>query len=333
MISFFKDRTILVTGGAGSIGSEIVRQLLELAPRAIRVYSRDESKHAYMAEDLGHRPDVRYLVGDVRDKERLRLALRDVDTVFHAAGLKHVPACEYNPFEAVQTNVTGTQNLIHASLEAGVRTLVAVSTDKAVSPTNTMGATKLLAEKVVAASHLWAKGLTLCSVRFGNVLASRGSVVPLVARQVSRGGPVLLTDPAMTRFMMSLSDAVRLTLTASRRARGGETFILRMNSLRVADLVTALRDRFAGALGVAPDSVPIDVTGARAGEKTHEDLMTPDEARRAELEGDLMVVRSASHPESPTPIDPSLYRSDLAPHLDRRGIEALLDRSLGQLSI
>ena len=220
MYDYLKGKKVLVTGGTGSIGSEIVRQVLAQSPEVVRIFSRDETKQYYLESILGRRPDLRYLVGDVREKDRLRRALKDIDVVFHTAALKQVPSCEYNPFEAVKTNVFGTQNVIEAALESGVSRVIAVSTDKAINPTSTMGATKLLSERLVATANSWTSDTTFACVRFGNVLNSRGSLVPLAKSQIERGGPVTLTDEGMTRFMMPISEAVKLTLEAGATRRG-----------------------------------------------------------------------------------------------------------------
>ena len=290
MKEFFAGKRILVTGGTGSIGSEIVRQLLEFEPGVVRVFSRDETRQAELEQALGAREDVRYLIGDVRDAVRLKRALSQIDTVFHAAALKHVPACEYNPFEAVQTNVIGTQNLIQAALDAGVRHVVAISTDKAVDPSNTMGATKLLAEKLITTANYWATDTCFACVRFGNVLGSRGSIVPLIARQIEAGGPVTLTSIAMSRFVMSIRQAVQLTLKASTLAAGGEIFILRMPTVAVEDLVHVLIERHARRAKIDAARVAVVSTGPRPGEKLSEALMTEEEARRTEVRPEMFVV-------------------------------------------
>ena len=199
--SFYKDKDILVTGGCGSIGSEIVKQLLKYNPRLIRVFDNNESSQFHLHQELEEHENVRYLIGDIRDKGRLKLALRGVDIVFHAAALKHVPLCEYNPYEAVASNVIGTQNLIEAAREQGVHTFIGISTDKVVNPINTMGATKLLAEKLIINGALgdyetkYHYRTKFSCVRFGNVLNSNGSVIPIFKRQIAKGGPVTLTHP------------------------------------------------------------------------------------------------------------------------------------------
>ena len=326
MHEYLKDRAALVTGGTGSIGSEIVRQVLALSPRVVRIFSRDETKQYLFESELGQRGDVRYLVGDVRDKDRLRRAMKDIDIVFHTAALKQVPSCEYNPFEAVKTNVIGTQNVIEASLEAGVSKVIAVSTDKAINPTSTMGATKLLSERLVATANAWATETIFACVRFGNVLNSRGSLIPLAKSQIERGGPVTITDDRMTRFMMPISHAVSLTLEAGGHAKGGEIFILKMPAVRIKDLLDVLVDEYASLIGLDPASVRMHKIGVRPGEKLDEQLITNEELPRTGEMERLLVVHpvhagifrdGASIPES-------LYRSSKTACLDRRAITSLL---------
>jgi len=297
----FRGKTILVTGGTGSIGREIVTQLLACEPAAIRILSRNENNQFAMWNSLQHYPNVRFLLGDIRDKERLVRAVEGVHVVFHAAALKHVPLCEYNPFEAVKTNVLGTQHLIEAALDSDVERLIAINTDKSVSPINTMGATKLLAEKLVSAATLY-KGPhpTICAnVRFGNVIGSNGSVLPLFIEQAKRGGPLTVTDASMVRFFMTIPQAVSLVLDAAVAAKGGETFILKMPVMRVMDLAQAVIDLLAPGM-----DLPIICTGARPGEKLHEELMTPEEAIHAEEREAMYVVRPWGGSPTETPAVP-----------------------------
>lgn len=295
-MSFFKDKTILVTGGTGSIGSEVVRQLLPLKPKAIRVLSRDEHKQYLFQQELG--PDaqlvVRYLLGDIRDYARLVRALEGVDFVFHCAAYKHVPFCEYNSFEAVKTNVIGTQNLVDAAIAEGVSRVLLISTDKAASPSNVMGATKLLAEKMMTSAMNFAgdRPIRFASVRFGNVLASRGSVLPLFCRQIERGGPVTVTNPDMIRFFMSIPQAVALLFRAMERMEGGELFILKMPVLRLSDMIDVLIEELAPRFGHDPASIQRQIIGVRPGEKMEEILMTTEEAQFAVDEQDMYVVHS-----------------------------------------
>ncbi len=333
MFEYLCGKKVLVTGGTGSIGSEIVRQVLAQSPTVVRAFSRDETKQYYLEETLGKRPDVRYLVGDVREKDRLRRAMKDIDVVFHAAALKQVPSCEYNPFEAVKTNVFGTQNVIEAALEAGVSRVISVSTDKAINPTSTMGATKLLSERLVATANAWATETVFSCVRFGNVLNSRGSLIPLAKSQIERGGPLTLTDERMTRFMMPISGAVSLTLEAGQLAVGGEIFILKMPSLRIKDLLEVLISEYAPLVSVEPTTVRLRKIGVRPGEKMDEELITAEELPRTTAMERLLVV----HPPSSgvyndaADIPEATYRSSKARLLGKDEIVSLLYES-GALS-
>ena len=282
MNSEFKGKRILVTGGTGSIGSAIVKLLLPHKPKAVRVYSRDESKQFELEQELGAGSRVRFLVGDIRDKERLSMAMEDVDIVFHTAALKHVSSCENNPFEAVKTNVQGTQNVIDCAFANNVDKVIGISTDKATDPTNVMGCTKLLAEKIMLATYFY-KGMhktKFCFVRFGNVLGSRGSVVPLFLKQIRQGGPITVTDPNMTRFFMTINDAVNLVFKAVSLMRDREIFILKMPSVKIRDLAKAVLESFNAAGGSAAN-VAIKTIGKKNGERMHEKLLTEEEAENA----------------------------------------------------
>jgi FlaA1/EpsC-like NDP-sugar epimerase len=267
----------------------------------VRVLSNDENGLFEMQQELGERPDLRFLLGDVRDQDRLKLATRDIDIVFDAAALKHVLISEYNPFEVVRTNVIGTQNLLEASIWARVEKFIFISTDKAVNPASTLGASKLLCEKLVldASSYRGPKLSAISCVRFGNVLGSRGSVLNVFSSQIAKGGPVTVTERTMTRFVMLLDDAVGLLLKAAGIARGGEIFVLKMEGARITDLAQAMIEEFAPRYGFSPKDIKIQEIGARPGEKIHEDLMTEDEASRSlESEG-LYVVPHAMTDTTP----------------------------------
>lgn len=291
----YKNKVVMVTGGTGSIGSEIVRNILQYQPKAVRIYSRDESKQFAMQQELKEYTNVRYLIGDVRDKQRMSYAAEGVDFIFHAAALKHVPACEYNPMEAVKTNVIGVQNLIEVAIENNVEKVIAISTDKVVNPMNTMGATKLLSEKLISAANLYkgAKRTIFSCVRFGNVMGSRGSVIPLFKQQIFAGQPVTVTHDDMTRFMMSIPQAVQLVLKAAEYSYGGEIFVLKMPILKIRDLAVSLVNSFEDVTGNSFDA-GIQVTGIRPGEKMYEELMTLDESERA-LENDQMFIIHSSN--------------------------------------
>lgn len=246
MKNFYADKTILITGAAGSIGSALVRKLLKYNTKIIRALDIDETALFNLGQEFSQNK-VRLLIGDIRDKERLVRAVEDVDIIFHSAALKHVPLCESNPFEAVQTNVLGTRNLIEAAMNEEVQKFITISTDKAVNPINVLGASKLLAERLTASANLY-KGrrkTKFSCVRFGNVLNSQGSILPTFTEQVKRGGPVTLTHPDMTRFIMTIDKAIELVLKAALLSKGGETFILKMSGLRIEDLAKAVIEEMA----------------------------------------------------------------------------------------
>ncbi len=274
---------VLVTGGTGSFGKKFIEVMLrEYHPRKLIVYSRDELKQYEMQHQppFDH-PSMRYFIGDVRDRARLERALHGVDVVVHAAALKQVPACEYNPMEAIKTNILGTSNVIEAALDAGVKKVMALSTDKAVNPVNLYGATKLAAEKLVVQSNAYAAGKATryACVRYGNVVGSRGSVVPVFLKQRTTG-KLTITDPRMTRFWLSLEQGVRFVIRCIEQMHGGEVFVPKIPSMKVVDLAKA----------IAPEA-EIEVIGIRPGEKLHEVLISADESRSAvELE-DMFVVQ------------------------------------------
>ncbi|HWJ96702.1 MAG TPA: UDP-N-acetylglucosamine 4,6-dehydratase (inverting) [Acidimicrobiales bacterium] len=275
-------KTILLTGGTGSFGHAFVDRVVEAHPGAtVRVFSRDELKQSEMQARYSNHPQLRFFVGDIRNRSRLTRAMKGADIVVHAAAMKQVPACEYNPFEAVQTNVLGAQHIVDAAIDNGVKQVVALSTDKAVNPVNIYGATKLCEEKIIIQGNAYAarSETSLCCVRYGNVVGSRGSVVPLFRRQLAAGTPLTITDERMTRFWITLPEAVDLVMTALERSVGGEIFIPKIPSMRVTELAEAM----------APGK-ECDVVGIRPGEKLHEVLITDDESRHSIDAGDIYVV-------------------------------------------
>lgn len=282
------DRSILVTGGTGSFGKAFIREILtHQKPRRVVVFSRDELKQFEMAEEFPHHkyPAIRFFIGDVRDAERLQMAMQGVDYVVHAAALKQVPAAEYNPFECIQTNVIGAENVVRAALRNKVGRVIALSTDKAASPLNLYGASKLASDKIFIAANNMAgtDGTRFAVVRYGNVMGSRGSVVPLFERLVREGVDALpITDPRMTRFWITLRQGVAFVLSSMGMMHGGEIFVPKIPSMRVTDLAAAL----------APD-LPHRVVGIRPGEKLHETMITDDDSRMTlELE-DRYVIEPA----------------------------------------
>ena len=277
-------QVVLVTGGSGSFGKKFIEIMLnEYHPAKLIVFSRDELKqHEMRAAGFDH-PSLRYFIGDIRDLPRLRRAFDGVDIVVHTAALKQVPACEYNPMEAVKTNILGTSNVIDAALDAGVKKVLALSTDKAVNPVNLYGATKLAAEKLVVQSNAYAgdKVTRLSCTRYGNVVGSRGSVVPVFLKQRSNG-KITITDERMTRFWISLEQGARFVIRCIEQMHGGEVFVPKIPSMSIMDLAKA----------VAPQS-QIDITGIRPGEKLHEVLISEDEARHSVEVDDMFVVQPA----------------------------------------
>jgi len=282
------NKTVLVTGGTGSFGKKFIRVMLAAyQPAKLIIYSRDELKQHEMRVGGFDHPNLRYFIGDVRDLPRLRRAMQDVDIVVHAAALKQVPACEYNPMEAVKTNILGTSNVVDAAIDARVKKVLALSTDKAVTPVNLYGATKLTAEKLVVASNAYAgdKQTRLSCVRYGNVVGSRGSVVPIFLRQRENGNKLTITDERMTRFWLSLEQGVRFVISNIERMYGGEVFVPKIPSTKIVDLARV----------IAPDA-EIEVIGIRPGEKLHEMMISRDESRSTiELE-DRFVVEPVSVP-------------------------------------
>jgi UDP-N-acetylglucosamine 4,6-dehydratase len=280
------DSTILLTGGTGSFGKHFIERILERhTPRAIRVFSRDELKQSELAERFAGRSEIRWFLGDVRDRDRLARAAEGVDVIVHAAAMKQVTACEYNPFEAVQTNVHGAENVVNVALDAGVPRVIALSTDKAVNPINLYGATKLCAETIFVQGNTYAASspVRFSCVRYGNVVASRGSVIPLFLRQ-RESGVLTVTDERMTRFFITLSEAVDFVLTSAERMVGGEIFVPKIPSVKITELASTL----------APEA-RVEIVGIRPGEKLHEQLLMSDEARHTVDTGDRYVILPEFH--------------------------------------
>jgi len=269
-----KGKVILITGGTGSIGRELAKKILKHKPAQLRVFSRDESKQHALREELGCPQNLRFLIGDIRDKERTDYAFRDVDIVFHAAALKHVPSCEYNPFETVHTNIIGSQNVINAALSNNVDRVVAISTDKVVNPTSVMGTSKLMMEKLIinANYHRGNKPTKFSCVRFGNVAWARGSVLPLWKKQIEKNRKITVTNNEMTRFMMSIENAVDLVLEAGNLMQEGEIFILKMPAIPLSDLAKEFIVKY-----YPEKKIKIQITGDRAGEKIHEGLISAED--------------------------------------------------------
>ena len=272
----FKDKTLLITGGTGSFGNAVLRRFLDTDIKEIRIFSRDEKKQEDMRISLAN-PKVKFYIGNVRDYESILPAMEGADYVFQAAALKQVPSCEFFPLEAVKTNILGTENVLNAALAKGIGKAIALSTDKAVYPINAMGISKAMMEKLVVAKSRFAdpEKTTLCCTRYGNVMASRGSVIPLFIKLIKEGKPLTITDPNMTRFLMSLDDAVDLVLYAYEYGHQGDTFVQKAPASTIGDLAQALIELFES------DS-EIKVIGTRHGEKLYETLLTREEMAHAQ---------------------------------------------------
>lgn len=273
----FDNKILLITGGTGSFGNAVLRRFLDTGIREIRIFSRDEKKQ----DDMRARyqsDKLKFVLGDVRDQRSVDEAVRGANFIFHAAALKQVPSCEFYPLQAVQTNILGTGNVLEAAIKHGVGRVICLSTDKAVYPINAMGMSKALMEKVMVANARGAEGTgtTICGTRYGNVMASRGSVIPLFINQIRSNQPITITDPGMTRFMMSLDDAVELVLYAFEHGRNGEIFVQKAPASTVGDVADALKDLFSVA------EHPVRIIGTRHGEKRYETLLTREEMAAAE---------------------------------------------------
>jgi FlaA1/EpsC-like NDP-sugar epimerase len=306
--AYVRDKVVLITGAAGTIGSALAERLVRIA-RAVRCLDHAETELFFLNQRLSGIGQIAPQLGDVRDLDRLRFAMQGVDVVFHAAALKHVGLGEYNPFEVVQTNLQGVNNVIRAALDANVNQVVFTSSDKAVNPTNVMGASKMMGERlVIAANEIRGhKPTRFAAVRFGNVIGSRGSVVPIFAGQLLRGEPVTITHEQMTRYVMTIDQAADLVLEAGQRALGGEVFVTKMRALAVTDLAAQM------AVAVGKKTFDVVKSGLRPGEKLYEELIAEDEIPRTRDLGRLLVVlppdenhmseRLRAHYASATPVE------------------------------
>lgn len=283
--SFFKGKKIFVTGACGTVGSELVKLLLstDVGPLEVIGIDNNESALFYLEQRYIADQRARFFLADVRDQKRLCLVMSGIDIVFHTAAFKHVVMCERSPFDTVQTNIYGVQNVIHAAFENNVERVIFTSSDKAVNPTNVMGTTKLMGERLITAanSNLRSQGPIFSSTRFGNVLGSSGSVVPVFQEQIAQGGPVTLTDPGMTRFVMSVKQAVNLVVDSARLAKGGEVLITKMPVIRIRDLAEVMIELLAPNYGYKAGDIVIQEIGVKPGEKLYEELMTAEEVKRA----------------------------------------------------
>jgi len=283
MHDFFKSKRVLVTGACGTVGKELTRQLLEnYGVRELIGIDNNESELFFLEQEFSNSGNARFFLGDIRDFNKLLTKFKQMDVVFHTAAYKHVILCERSPFEAVQTNILGVNNIIAAARATGVERLIFTSSDKAVNPTSVMGTSKLMGERLITAAHsnLRDNGTIYAATRFGNVLGSRGSVIPIFREQIRKGGPVTLTDPEMTRFIMSIREAVRLVIDSAIIAKGGEVFVTKMPVIKIKDLAEVMIEELAERYGHRPQDIPIEIIGFKPGEKIYEELMSHEEIRR-----------------------------------------------------
>ena len=298
-MSVFKDKTLLITGGTGSFGNAVLNRFLRTDIGEIRIFSRDEKKQDDMRHDFQARmPEVankiKFYIGDVRNKSTLKYAMKGVDYVFHAAALKQVPSCEFFPMEAVKTNVIGTDNTLDAAIDAGVKCVICLSTDKAAYPINAMGITKAIEEKIAVAKSRLSGDTKICCTRYGNVMCSRGSVIPLWIDQIRKGNPITLTDPKMTRFIMSLEEAVDLVLFAFEHGQNGDILVQKAPACTIQTQAEAVCELFGhqwgGGASTGSAAENIKVIGIRHGEKMYETLLTKEECAKAEDMGNFYRV-------------------------------------------
>ena len=286
-------KNILITGGTGSFGYQILKELVAYNPKSIRIFSRDEDKQNTMKQEIQTQKIskiTKFVIGDVRDYDSLLTACKDIDVVFHAAALKQVPTVELYPFEAVKTNIIGSHNLVRAAIARGVKHVVAVSTDKAVKPVNAMGMTKALQEKIFRSDQYEKSKTIFCSVRYGNVLGSRGSVIPLWDKRINQKKPLPVTHPDMTRFLLTLHDAIQLVFYALKNSKGGEIFVKKAPTAKITDLAKAYAE-----LRTKKKDYPIEYVGIRPGEKLHEILISEEEMRFAVEKKDHYIIKQEKY--------------------------------------
>lgn len=336
-MSYFTNKNILIIGGTGTIGSGLVKELIKHNPKVIRIFSRDEYKQFLMQQEYRGVNNLRFLIGDIRDYDRLERAMNGIDIVFNLAAMKHVPACEYNPTEAIKTNIVGMENVIKAAQYYDVECVLFTSSDKAINPTNSYGATKLLAEKLVQAAN-YSKGnirTKFVAVRFGNVMGSRGSVIPLFKKQIVEKRSITVTDPSMTRFMMTLKQAVRLIMYAAENSLGGELFVLKMPVIRLKDLAEVVIESACRDINISAADIKVEHIGLRAGERRYEELMTEEESHHAYDLGLMYAIlpidfRIKVHEEykNKKPAKAESYNSSNIDYISKKELEEMLSTNL-----
>lgn len=324
---YFRGKHILIIGGTGTIGKSIIQTILPEKPNRISIFSRDEYKQQLVQRELGKNDKLHYIIGDVREYDVVNSAMRDVDYVFHLAAMKHVDFSESNPLEAVKTNILGTDHVIQAAINQQVEKVIFTSTDKAISPTNTYGASKLVAERLItqANKNEFIETVFAC-VRFGNVMGSRGSVIPLFKNGILQEKRITITDPTMTRFMMTLEQATKLTIQAMKKAIGGETFILKMPVIQIGVLADVVLEEVCKRENLHKENINILQIGKKVGEKLYEELMTEEEARLAWETEDMFIIsrrdlNAYPHAKKAEPVD---YGTHLQTPLTKEELRLLL---------
>jgi len=333
MNSILNKKNILITGGSGSIGQALAKKALTDGANLIKIFSNDENSLYETEQEFGKNDKFEYIIGDIRDDSKVKSIIKNIDIVFHAAALKHVDRCEFHPFEAFQTNIVGTNNVIQAAIHEGVKKLIYISTDKAVNPIGVMGASKLLGEKLISAEAFYNSTDTIfASTRFGNVLHSRGSVLPLIEKQIRIGGPITLTDKRMKRFFMTKEDAVNLITKATELSKGGETFVLKMPLLMLNDLFDSMKQILSSKYGYDPSSIKTKIIGLKPGEKIFENLLTDHEMETVLETKDFFIIpplqyvpTNRSYPGVKKLNNPNSYFSNLKP-LEKPKIIKLLKK-------
>ncbi len=328
----FKNKKVFITGGAGSVGYALVKELLKHDIKMIRIFDLSENEMFEIKESFPGEERLRYLIGDVKDLNRLKLAMEGIDIVIHLAAMKHVYACEYNPFEAIKTNIQGLQNVIDCARNENVEKVIFSSTDKAAHPLNVMGMTKLMGEKLISLANYYKgnKRTLFASVRFGNVMSSNGSVTPFFKKQIEDGRPIPITDKQMTRFVITMGEAVNLICEAIKLVKGGETFIWKMKTLRVTDLAQAMINRYANG-----KEIKMIITGKKEGEKIDEEIMSDEELSRAIEIDDLYIIfpmidysNIKSKYQNARPIENPVIASNMGRYMSQEEINKLLEAEI-----
>ena len=332
LVSILNKKNILVTGGTGSIGTALVKKAISDKAKLIRVFSNDENGLYELESEFNNHRNIEYIIGDIQNEERVSEIVKDIDIVFHAAALKHVDRCELNPLETINVNILGTKNIIKAAQKQNVKQVIFISTDKAVNPIGVMGATKLLCEKLISAESSHQSNTIFASVRFGNVFHSRGSILPRIEKQISNGGPITLTDIRMKRFFMTTEDAVNLIISATKLAKGGETFVLKMPLIRLEDLFEAMKEILSPKYGYKSSQIKIKIIGSRPGEKLIEYLLTSFEMENfLETKNFFIIpplnesIKRNTYPKSKKPKNNPMYFDSLKP-LSKKEIKLILQK-------